>query len=264
MASAAMAVAFPRRVISAGDSDKASILMIQQRLNQLGCGPIPEDGDFGPKTTAAVELFQMRSADHFGTPLDMDGKVGPLTWASLFAMPVLPTLETATSPLLMDALTVAAGEVGQMEQPLGSNRGPRVDQYLRSVNIDPTKGSFAWCAAFVYFCFQQAANNLQVNNPVIQTGGVLDHWNRAVAAGIPHIVSADATATPSLVKPGMIFVIGNSAGHGHTGVVEKVAGTLLTTIEGNTNLNGSREGIGVFRRDKRTIPSINRGFIAYS
>jgi len=96
MASAAMAVAFPGRVISAGDSDNVSIVMIQKRLNQLGCGPIAEDGNFGPKTTAAVELFQMRSADHFGTPLDMDGKVGPLTWASLFAMPVLPTLETET------------------------------------------------------------------------------------------------------------------------------------------------------------------------
>ena len=93
--------------------------------------------------------------------------------------------------------------------------------------------------------------------------GFLEHWNKAVAARIPHIVSADATVNPALVKPGMIFVMASSAGHGHTGLVEKVAGTVLTTIEGNTNDNGSREGIGVFRREKRTIPSINKGFIAY-
>ena len=175
MASPAMAVAFPGHVIAAGDPDQASVLMIQKRLNQLGCGPIPEDGDFGAKTQAAVELFQIRSADHFGMPLHADGQVGPLTWASLFAMPVLPTVETASSPLLTGTLTFASSEVGVMEKPLGSNRGPRVDEYLRSVNIDPTTGSFPWCAAFIYFCFQKAAAGLGVANPVIQTGGVLEH-----------------------------------------------------------------------------------------
>jgi hypothetical protein len=61
----------------------------------------------------------------------------------------------------------------------------------------------------------------------------------------------------------MIFVIIHPSGAGHTGLVEKVNGNFLTTIEGNTNLNGSREGIGVFRRNQRTIASINRGFICY-
>jgi hypothetical protein len=40
-------------------------------------------------------------------------------------------------------------------------------------------------------------------------------------------------------------------------------GRLVT--EGNTTqVTGSREGIGVFRRDVRKIASINRGFIDYS
>ena len=125
MAGTAMPTAFPGRVIGVDDSDKANVLLIQKRLNQLGCGPIPEDGDFGAKTQAAVELFQIRSADHFGMPLHADGQVGPLTWASLFAMPVLPTVEIASSPLLTGTLTFASSEVGVMEKPLGSNRGPR-------------------------------------------------------------------------------------------------------------------------------------------
>ena len=61
----------------------------------------------------------------------------------------------------------------------------------------------------------------------------------------------------------MIFIIGTSSGKGHTGLVEKISGSLLTTIEGNTNDNGSREGIGVFRRTSRQIADINRGFIDY-
>ena len=47
------------------------------------------------------------------------------------------------------------------------------------------------------------------------------------------------------------------------GLVEQVQGVVLTTIEGNTNVNGSREGIGVFRRNGRTFGTISRGFILY-
>ncbi len=185
MASSAIGISnFPGHVIGLRDPDTRSIVLIQKRLNQLGCGPIAEDGVFGPQTEEAVELFQMRSADHFSLPLDMDGKVGPLTWASLFAAPEIATVTAAGSRLLAETLIFAATQIGVMEQPLGSNRGPEVDKYLQSVGIDPSQGSFPWCAAFVYFCFQQAAIGLGLANPVIKTAGVLDHWNRAGAAGI--------------------------------------------------------------------------------
>src|SRR5215472_4832677 len=261
--SAISAPVFSGHVIGLRDTDTQSALMIQKRLNRLGCGPIAEDGDFGPQTEEAVELFQTRSADHFGLPLDVDGKVGPLTWASLFAAPQVPTVATTSSPLLAETLNFAATQIGVMEQPLGSNRGPKVDMYLRSVGIDPTTGSFPWCAAFVYFCFQQAATSLGSPNPVIKTAGVLDHWNRAGAAGIRRLGTPECVANPSLVAPGMIFVILNKNATGHCGLVEGITGTFLTTIEGNTNDNGSREGIGVFRRQKRTIASISRGYICY-
>jgi hypothetical protein len=263
MGTPALAPLFPGHVLDLRDPDTASTMLIQRRLNRLGCGPVAEDDNFGTQTAEAVELFQTRSADHFGLPLDVDGRVGPMTWASLFAVPQLPTVQTTNHPLLAEVLKFAATQVGVMEQPLGSNRGPQVDQYLRSVGIDPSSGSFPWCAAFVYFCFQQAARSLNMGNPVIQTGGVLDHWNRAGAAGVPRLGTAECVANPSLVAPGMIFIMVNKNGSGHTGLVEAITGTFLTTIEGNTNDNGSREGIGVFRRQKRTIASISRGYISY-
>jgi len=37
----------------------------------------------------------------------------------------------------------------------------------------------------------------------------------------------------------------------------------MATIEGNTNLTGSREGIGVFRHSMRRIGQINKGYIDY-
>ena len=255
-------IPFPGSVILSGSTDKTSVLAIQHRLNQLGCGPVAEDGIFGIETSDAVELFQVRSVDKFGVPLKVDGQVGPMTWGALFGNPVA-SRSAATSPLTTQALVIAATEIGTEENPLGSNRGPRVDQYLRSVGIDPTRGSFPWCAAFAYFCFQSAADFLKTPNPVIKTAGVLDHWNQAGQKGIPRLSSIDVTANPSLVQPGMLFIISTGSGNGHTGIVEKIDGVQLTTIEGNTNLDGSREGIGVFRHTMRRISQINKGFIDY-
>jgi putative peptidoglycan binding protein/CHAP domain-containing protein len=249
----------PGHPIGLRDRDDASVMLIQKRLNQLGCGPIAEDGDFGPQTQEAVELFQMRSADHFGASLDVDGKVGPLTWASLFATPTVPVVTDPGSPLLVETLHFAATQIGVMEQPLGSNRGPQVEEYLRSVGADPGQ---PWCAAFVYFCFQRGAIARGFANPVIRTASVAEHWNRAGVAGIRRLGTNECTENPALVKPGMVFIMIHPNGTGHSGLVEKVTGTLLTTIEGNTNENGSREGIGVFRH-KRTIASVSRGYLAY-
>ncbi|MBK6507205.1 MAG: peptidoglycan-binding protein [Ignavibacteria bacterium] len=49
---------YPGRVVIKGEKDKAVVRAVQQELNKQGCGPIDVDGDFGPKTFAAVKLFQ--------------------------------------------------------------------------------------------------------------------------------------------------------------------------------------------------------------
>lgn len=254
---------FPGIVIGTGSPDRASVVAIQRRLNQLGVGPVTEDGVFGIETTDALELFQSRSVDKFGVPLRADGKVGPMTWGALFGEGSVTPTAAPASGLLAGVLGFAAGEIGTLEQPIGSNRGPRVDLYLRNVGLDPADGSFPWCAAFVYFCFTNVAKTMSIPNPVIKTAGVLDHWNKAGQQGIPRISTDDASSNPSLITPGMIFIITTGNGNGHTGLVEAVDGVQLTTIEGNTNTTGSREGIGVFRHTMRRIAQINKGFISY-
>ena len=95
---------------------------------------------------------------------------------------------------------------------------------------------------------------------------MLDLWNRACAGekGATTLARDDAVDDPGQIVPGMIFVISTSGGHGHTGLVTRVVGGKLETIEGNTNDDGSAEGIGVFARVGRTVASINRGFIRYA
>src|SRR5262249_26280959 len=49
--------------------------------------------------------------------------------------------------------------VGVMEIPLGSNRGPEVDAYLKFCNVAPPAW---WCAAFVTYQIHDAAKSLSI------------------------------------------------------------------------------------------------------
>ena len=101
------------------------------------------------------------------------------------------------------------------------------------------------------------------SNPMVKTAGCLDHWRRAPSRKAQRILKQRAVGNPDLVRPGMIFIIDHGGGFGHTGLVEKVAGGLLTTIEGNTDASRTREGGGVYRLTRKIV-DINKGFIDYS
>lgn len=85
------------------------------------------------------------------------------------------------------------------------------------------------------------------------------HWNKTSGKKIK---ASDAVNNPSLLKPGQIFIIDHGRGMGHTGIIEKIEGGFIHTIEGNSNPAGSSNGIGVFKL-QRKIGKINRGFIEY-
>jgi CHAP domain/Putative peptidoglycan binding domain len=260
------AVPFPGRIVKVGDFDRETVEKIQRRLNSVGCGPIAEDGVFDKeRTETAVKLFQARFPDVTGRPLEVDGKVGSLTWGAMFGASTVPSNSVGPSALTRAAIDFAKTQIGVMEKPIGSNRGPEVDDYLRAVALNPAQGSFAWCVAFTYFCYKKAAEILGLQNPHIETAGVLDHWNKAGRKPkVVRVTNAKAVADPALVKPGSLFIIDFGQGKGHSGMVIEVANGRLVTIEGNTNDNGSRNGVGVFLRDARKISKINKGFIDYS
>ncbi len=252
---------YPKRIIAKGETSKSIVKAIQNQLNAKGCGPVAVDGDFGNQTASAVKLFQSRNSDQNGNPLLADGKIGPVTWAILFGADSVPVADTSNSPLLSKVLEVAASQIGVIEQPPFSNRGPEIDNYLRTVGLNPAADSYPWCAAFVYWCFNTAAAQLGRSNPLYKTAGVLEHWRNAKGA---LLLKDDAVANPAKIKPGFIFIIDHGGGNGHTGLVESVNGGFITTIEGNTNNDGSRNGYGVLRLTNRKINAITKGFIDYS
>lgn len=249
---------YPNRVIKKGETNKDIVKAIQTQLRKRGITPVEIDGDFGPETISAVRLFQSLNRDAHNRPLEIDGMIGALTWASLFGIPFTP-VAAADSDLLREALSVAQSQIGVMEKPIGSNRGPEVEMYQKRTGIPPAT---FWCMAFVYFCFDEAAKKLGLPNPLVKTGGCVKHWNESKARKIK---AADAKNNPSLVKPGHIFILDFGQGRGHTGIVKRVEGGRLITIEGNSNPHGSSNGIGVFELDIRKVftPTL-RGYLDYS
>lgn len=260
---------YPGRIIKAGEQDANVVRALKERLNtvlNIGNDPAarldPADPNFGPKMKQVVKLFQTRNVDAEGRPLRQDGEIGSLTWAALFGEDSVPASDTATGGLLTQVLVVAGQEEAKQvrEIPVNSNRGPEVEQYQLRAGSAPGN---AWCCAFVYWCFDEAATELGLPNPMVKTAGCLDHWNRATARGAKRVLASAAKADPGLVKPGMVFIIDHGEGKGHTGLVERVAGGLLTTVEGNTDASKTREGGGVYRLTRK-VGEINKGFIDYS
>lgn len=247
---------YPNRIIKEGEANTVIVKAIQKKLMELHIGDLQGTGVFAAKTKNAIKLFQATHMDQFGNPLEVDGQVGSLTWAALFGTDTIVVTDTAPNKFLTEVVKVAISQIGVMEVPPGSNKGPVVNKYLASVGLPP--GLF-WCAAFVYWCFDQEALKSGRTNPLVKTGHVMTHWNKTKGK---KILTADAVDKPSLIKPGQIFMMNTGGSSGHTGIIEKVDGGFVHTIEGNSNNAGSRNGIGVFRL-QRKIAKINRGFIEY-
>lgn len=238
---------YPGYVVTIG-APSAETDAIAARLAELGyrrpTGSIGYDGSFA----SLVKLYQSQHVDALGRPLKIDGDVGPLTWGSLFG--AAPTI-VAPRGLAGAALGHAVAQVGVREDPVGSNRGPIVDLYLASVGLAP--GSY-WCMAFVHWCFDQAAHDLARPNTFPRSGSCVDAWQRVSDAAPGCVISrAAALADPSLVRPGLVFILDFGGGHGHTGFVRQAAAGALRTVEGNSNDDGSDNGIGVFDLNRRTV-----------
>ena len=245
--------AFRGRPLHRGETGSDDVKALQTRLNDLGFGPLVVDGDFGEGTENAVFHFQARNSSPDGKPLAIDGEVGASTWAALFGPgAVFSTQALDPNASVRDlVIDIAASQIGVVEQPRGSNRGPEVDVYIRTTGLNPAEDSFPWCVCFLYWVFRQAAKVKGTENPLPKTAGVIALWNLGRHTEAQIVRKSEANT--ETVKPGMIFHLDLGNGKGHAGLVVEVRGDRIITIEGNTNPGGSSDGFGVFRRDSRPI-----------
>lgn len=261
---------YPGRIIKMGELNESLVKQIKRKLNEAlalaknaALKIDTANPKFGDTTKQAVMLFQSQHVDSLGRPLKVDGQVGSLTWEALFGSASVSRATVVTDMYLARVLAAAgtAADAKVREKPSNSNRGPEVEQYLRLVGKPP---GLAWCVAFVYHCFEVAAQETGRVNAMVRTAGVIDHWNRCVKEkNAKRLPAARAKADPALVCPGMVFVMDHGGGLGHSGLVETVEGGILHTIEGNTDASKTREGGGVYRL-QRKVADINKGYIDYS
>mgnify|MGYP003153781975 FL=1 len=150
--------------------------------------------------------------------LDIDGKFGPITRSSL------EDHMFEGADLGLAALEVAIEEIGLGEEG-GNNSGPHVAKYKLQEDDGPDDDG-AWCAAFISWCIEEACRRLGVEMPFKRSQGAKRLFKNAGNAG-------SFTSTP---RPGDLICWDRGtpgSWQGHIGIVEKIDGSIVHTVEGN-------------------------------
>ena len=126
----------------------------------------------------------------------------------------------------------------KVREDTGQNDGKEICKYLRVTGLPE---GHPWCAAFTSWVFSEA-------------GGTAPMSARVVDWFDSNVVYKREWRKQTIV-PEKAMVVGlyypNLGRYGHIGIVVHVPPGLIkniTTIEGNTNAAGSREGQGVYRK----------------
>lgn len=158
-------------------------------------------------------------------------------WPSPFSW--LPRAGDDDAQLRLMILERSRLDVGILETPDASNRGPEIDRYLRRASVPEsliTAGKGFWCAAWVGCMWSDAGA------AVPRDFGSCDAW-------LPYMRPA-STATLAIVgRPGDAVLYGKRRADGtldavHVGILWRLAPVVLS-IEGNRGLTGAPTNNGV-------------------
>jgi hypothetical protein len=210
------------------------------------------DGEFGPATEQCVKEFQRKAS------LNATGIVDSTTFERL----TLP-LANALRPIEPNGRSLGEMMIAYAEQHLaqrprevgGENRGPWVRLYTGG-REGP---AWPWCAAFVSFILRLASKTLPDLSGLPIPASLSCDLLAAGAKRRGRFLANPPAGKRSQVTPGSIFLVRRTKSDWiHTGIVVRVEAEFFTTIEGNTNDSGSREGYEVC---KRTRGYRNKDFI---
>jgi CHAP domain len=195
------------------------------QLNSLLAGP-PAPVQTAGATTAAPststdDFAQMlRTAAVTGSPTTAPGAVGANGAIAPAAVP------TGNSPAAR-MVAMAQAEVGQAEQPPGSNNSPRIAQYRSATAGSPGPGP--WCAYFTSWLARGAGVPVGDQGQGFGSVDALYAWAQKSGRAIP----ASSGQPP---RPGDLIVWDE-----HIGIVESVLPDgRIQTIEGNSSDRVSR------------------------
>lgn len=145
------------------------------------------------------------------------------------------------------AVQIAEKEAAKKVREQGWNTGPRVQAYQAAdgLKLNPDTG-YPWCASFLAWCFEQAGR------PLLELGE-----SASVGFLLKGAREHDWVVSSPRRGDAVCFFWGSDDWPDHMGLVRRLDGPLLLTVEGNTSSDdrGSQdEGDGVYlkTRDPRT------------
>jgi hypothetical protein len=181
--------------------------------------------------TAVERIAEINAALAPQRPAETTAPSGATDFARVLAATPAGGIGTATPVGLGGgALGAAQGEVGQAEQPPGSNDSPRIAMYREAVS--PDAGVGPWCAYFVSWAARQGGVPLGPDGAGFASVDALYEWAEQSGRAIP------AAAGPP--APGDLIVWDE-----HVGIVEAVLPDGgICTIEGNSGDRVERNRYG--------------------
>ena len=238
------------------------VTQIQEWLNFHHCRT-GIDADFGPATKACVADFQKKNS------MPVPAEVDETTWSAL----VLPMAEALLAPDNISEMNAAEAVLAVANQHVkpnpveigGANRGPWVRLYCEGHD----GAQWAWCAGFVTLIMHQAYFYRGQKAPIKGSVSCDSLAAQAKDAGL-FVPESDITSGrvnwETLGECGVFLRRRTSTDWTHTGVAHDGIGPadelVFSTIEGNTNDEGSREGFEACRR-KRSVKKSDYDFIKF-
>lgn len=206
------------------------------------------DSSFGPATEFQVKAFQTKKG------LPVTGVVNRATWDLLVAPLVAALSVHIPAGTSVDDAILRVAKAHLKVHPLelgGDNCGVWVRVYT-----DGNEGSdWRWCAGFVTFVMKQACAAIGAKPPV--SGSVscdtLAAQAKAAKRFVPGASIGGANPWPSLGACQIFLVRRTSSDWVHTGFSFAGQADIFSTIEGNTNDEGSSNGYEVCQRQRGIV-----------
>jgi len=202
------------------------------------------DGDYGPATEEAIKKFQSLNLPFYNeyNKAYPTGETDSPTFKLLTApMKAVVDKHHGCPSLWKTVIFYARLHYKQHPREIGGqNRGPWVRLYM-----DGHDGkAYPWCAGFVSHVVGQACRAMDIEMPFKTTWSVPSLARDAKNKGI---FLSGRNGKPN---PGYIFLQKSRRGYSHTGLVIARGINTFTSIEGNTNDDGSAEGYEVCSRTR--------------
>ena len=218
------------------------------------------DGDFGPATEKAVKNFQLANGlEATGT---VDQTLFDVLTANMKHAFEAPLASTNLRELIVEVSeNHVANHPYELQIKGAWNSGPWVRSYMDGHDGAP----WFWCMGFVQAVLAQATASMgKTFKPLMPLTYSCDVAGTKGLEKGALIRYTKIRRDSQLIQPGDIFLIQRSKFDWvHTGIITGIDGDVIETIEGNTNLAGSRNGIAVmkrmrnFKQSKIDILSVN-------